>query len=194
MPDDSLYSADDTELLFRLSEGSKPAFDILYNRHWKQVFNAAYKRLNDEQQAQDIAQDVFVQLWIRGTKSPIENLGAYLQISARNGVFKHFEKQGKLSVLPETVVQDVADEHDRADSGMLHQEFLKAFNELVDTLPTQQRIIFKMRFEEDLSSQQIADQLNISPKTVRNQLGKALATLRTSLLVVQLLFMIYPGR
>lgn len=193
MAPDSLYDAEDTELLIKLSEGSRPAFDMLYNRHWKYVFNAAYKRLNDEQQAQDIAQDVFVQLWIRGTKSPIENLSAYLQVSARNGVFKHFEKQGKLSVLPDTV-KDVTDEHDRADAGLLHQEFLRSFNELVETLPQQQRIIFRMRFEEDLSSQQIADQLQISPKTVRNQLGKALATLRTSLLVLQFLFVLYPGK
>ncbi|HMI02916.1 MAG TPA: sigma-70 family RNA polymerase sigma factor [Pedobacter sp.] len=193
MGPDSLYDTEDTELLAKLSEGSKPAFDMLYNRHWKQVFNAAYKRLNDEQQAQDIAQDVFVQLWIRGTKSPIENLSAYLQVAARNGVFKHFEKQGKLSVLPDAI-EEVTDEHDRADAGMLHQEFLRSFNELVETLPQQQRIIFRMRFEEDLSSQQIADQLEISPKTVRNQLGRALTTLRTSLLVLQFLFMLYPGR
>ncbi|WP_285055981.1 RNA polymerase sigma factor [Pedobacter ginsengisoli] len=193
MAPENLYDAEDTELLIKLSEGSKPAFDTLYNRHWKYVFNAAYKRLSNEQQAQDIAQDVFVQLWIRGTKSPIENLSAYLQVSARNGVFKHFEKQGKLSVLPHTVV-DVTDEHDRADAGILHQEFLTSFNELVESLPQQQRLIFRMRFEEDLSSQQIADQLEISPKTVRNQLGRALTTLRGSLLALQFLFILYPGR
>lgn len=193
MAPENLYDAEDTELLIKLSEGSKPAFDTLYNRHWKYVFNAAYKRLSNEQQAQDIAQDVFVQLWIRGTKSPIENLSAYLQVSAKNGVFKHFEKQGKLSVLPDTV-GDVTDEHDRADAGILHQEFLTSFNELVESLPQQQRLIFRMRFEEDLSSQQIADHLEISPKTVRNQLGRALTTLRGSLLALQFLFILYPGR
>lgn len=192
MHQDSLYNANDTELLLQLSKGSRPAFDALYNRHWKQIYNAAYKRLNDEQQAQDIAQDVFVQLWTRGTTSPIENLAAYLHTSARNGVFKYFEKQGKQSALPDTI-ENISDEHDRADAGMLHQEFLNAFNELVDTLPTQQRIIFKMRFEQDLNSQQIAEQLGISPKTVRNQLGKALATLRTSLLVLHLLFAMYSA-
>src|SRR5215217_1747828 len=127
---DSSYRTEDAELLLELSKGSKQAFDMLYNRHWKQVFNAAYKRLNDEQQAQDIAQDVFVQLWIRGTSSPIENLSAYLHVAARNGVFKHFEKQGKLAILPDTS-KNIADEHERADAGMLHQEFLKSFNELV---------------------------------------------------------------
>ncbi|WP_431200591.1 sigma-70 family RNA polymerase sigma factor [Mucilaginibacter sp. P25] len=69
--------------------------------------------------------------------------------------------------------------------------FLKAFNELIDTLPPQQRIIFNLRFNEGLSSQQIADQLEISPKTVRNQMGKALATLRKSLFLLHVLLYFY---
>ncbi|WP_449437028.1 RNA polymerase sigma factor [Pedobacter steynii] len=56
----------DHELLLQLSEGSKHAFDILYNRYWKLVFNTAFKRLNNMERAQDIAQDVFVQLWVGG--------------------------------------------------------------------------------------------------------------------------------
>ena len=55
-PEGHLIPAD-TELLLRLGNGDKHAFDILYNRYWKQVFNAAYKRLGDREQAQDIAQD-----------------------------------------------------------------------------------------------------------------------------------------
>ncbi|HEY0177867.1 MAG TPA: RNA polymerase sigma-70 factor [Pedobacter sp.] len=193
MYQDSFHNAEDSALLLRLSEGSKRAFDILYDKYWKQVFNAAYKRLNDTEAAQDIAQDVFVQLWIRGTKSPIENLPAYLFVAARNSVFKHLEKEGKYTALPD-VARQLENPLDRADADMLYEEFLVAFNEMINTLPSQQRIIFKMRFEEDLSSQQIADQLQISPKTVRNQLGKALATLRTSLVFAQFLLFLYPGK
>jgi RNA polymerase sigma factor (sigma-70 family) len=80
---------------------------------------------------------------------------------------------------------------ERADADVLYHEFLKSFNQLIDALPAQQRIIFKMRFEEDLNSAQIAHQLQISPKTVRNQLGKALATLRSSLLLFQVIFHLY---
>jgi len=189
MYQDSFHSAEDTTLLLQLSEGSKHAFDILYDKYWQQVYNAAYKRINKSEQAQDIAQDVFVQLWIRGNKSPIENLPAYLFVAARNSVFKHLEKEGKYSALPETADQ-LEDPLDRADADLLHEEFLKAFNELINALPAQQGMIFKMRFEEDLTSQQIADLLQISPKTVRNQLGKALSTLRSSLFLYCLLNMI----
>lgn len=135
------------------------------------------------ERAQDIAQDVFVQLWISGTTSSIKNLPAYLNVAARNAVFKHLEKEGRYVVLPDTAAELEGTLGD-ADAKILHAEFLEAFHQLIEKLPSQQRMIFKMRFEEDLSSQQIADKLQISPKTVRNQLGKALNTLRTSLMLL----------
>jgi RNA polymerase sigma factor (sigma-70 family) len=133
---------------------------------------------------------VFVQLWTRGSKSVIENLPAYLLVSARNGVFKVMEKEARLAAVPVDTSPEVESPLDRADAAILHKEFLEAFNKLVDALPAQQRLIFKMRFEEDLSSQQIADALNISPKTVRNQLGKVLSALRKSLLMINVVFIV----
>lgn len=187
---ESLNSSGDDELLLQLSEGSKPAFDVLYNRYWRLVFNTAFKRLNDMERAQDIAQDVFVQLWTRGSTSPIENLPAYLNVAARNGVFKHLEKEGRYAALPDAVAELEGTQGD-ADAKILHKEFLQAFQQLIDSLPEQQRIIFKMRFEEDLSSQEIADRLQISPKTVRNQLGKSLNKLRTSLMLFYAVVLYY---
>ena len=190
---ESLNSVGDHELLLQLSEGNKHAFDILYNRYWKLVFNTAFKRLNDMERSQDIAQDVFVQLWVRGTASPIENLPAYLNVATRNGVFKHLEKEGKYAALPDTVAQLEGTLGD-ADAKILHDEFLEAFDQLIESLPSQQRIIFRMRFEDDLSSQEIADRLQISPKTVRNQLGKALNKLRTSLMLFYAVVLYYQTR
>jgi len=190
MYQENSHQVEDALLLQQLSEGNKSAFNILYDKYWKQVFDAAYKRLNDVDSSQDIAQEVFTQLWIRGSQTKIENLPAYLYVAARNTVFKFLEKQGRYTSIPELVNQ-IEDPLDRADADIIFTEFLKAFNALTDALPPQQRIIFKMRFEEDLSSQQIADRLLISPKTVRNQLGKALATLRTSLLLLYFILFLY---
>jgi RNA polymerase sigma-70 factor (family 1) len=178
-----LNIADDAELLLSLSKGSKPAFDLLYNKYWKLVYNTAFKRLNDSDRAQDVAQDVFVQLWIRGSKAPIHNLPAYLMVAARNGVFKQMEKEAKYLSVPNGA-DDLESAFDRADANMLHGEFLQMLATIINTLPPQQRIIFDLRFNEGLSSQKIADQLQISPKTVRNQMGRALNTLRKSLFVI----------
>ncbi|MES2828501.1 MAG: sigma-70 family RNA polymerase sigma factor [Bacteroidota bacterium] len=156
-------------------------FEDLYNKYWKLVFNAAYKRLGDLEIAKDITQDVFVQLFTRQESAPVENIPAYLLISVRNAVFKHLERSGRI-VFTDDAALDVPDSKADADAGIRNREFIASFEKLVDTLPPQQKIIFKLKFEEELSSAQIAENLQISPKTVRNQLGKALSALRSSLL------------
>jgi RNA polymerase sigma factor (sigma-70 family) len=191
MNNDDLDNTQDAVLLVQLSEGSKPAFDTLYNRHWKLVYQSALKRLNNPERAQDVAQDVFVQLWIRGNKSVIENLPAYLLVSSRNAVFKLLEKEARMSSVSVDSSPEIESPFNRADASILHKEFLASFEKLVDGLPSQQRLIFKMRFEEDLNSNYIAEILNISPKTVRNQLGKVLATLRQHLLLLNSLIVTY---
>ena len=165
-------------------------FEELYNRYWKLVFNAAYKRLGDTEKSRDITQDVFVQLLTRQQNAPVENIPAYLLISTRNAVFKYLEKSGRIS-FSRDVDLDVADDKNEADAGIRDREFLNTFNSLVDKLPAQQKVIFKLRYEEEFSSAQIAEQLDISPKTVRNQLGKTLATLRSALL--SLLLIVLPS-
>jgi len=174
----------DYELLEQLAtESSRTAFDVLYSRYWKSVLNQAYKRLGDAAAAQDIAQEVFFQLWKKGTteKIHIENLGAYLFVSVRNGVFRHFEKVSRYESLSD-VVSEMEQLHAGADGNLLYQEFLQSFAALINNLPQQQRVIFRLRFEDGLSTQEIAEQLDLSVKTVRNHLGRALATCREALL------------
>lgn len=183
------HSLTDTDLLLDLSEGSRDAFDILYNRHWKKVFNTAYKRVNDKEIAEDITQDIFLQLWISGTTKQIMDLPAYLHVAVRNGVFKRMGREVKYTELPDNAVE-IENPLQAADSYMLHQEFINSFQLLVESLPEQQRIIFKLRFNESLSSQQIAERLQISPKTVRNHIGRALATLKTEIVLFQVLLFI----
>jgi len=183
------HSLTDAELLLDLSEGSKDAFDILYNRYWKNVFNTAYKRVNDKEIAEDISQDIFLQLWISGTKKQIADLPAYLHVAARNGVFKRMGREEKYTELPDNA-SEIEHPLQTADSKMLHQEFINSFQLLIENLPEQQRIVFKLRFNESLSSQQIAEKLQISPKTVRNHIGRALATLKTEIVLFQILLLV----
>lgn len=186
----NIADIDDNVLLAKVSEGDRGAFDILYNRYWKWVFNAAYKRTNDREIAEDVAQDVFVQLWTRKANHLIESLPSYLLIAARNGVFKRLGKEDRYTDLTEDLH---AAEHsvDTTDAKLLHKEFLAAFTELIETLPEQQRLIFKYRFNDGLSSQEIADKLQISPKTVRNHIGRALATLKKEMIWLQVLAILH---
>jgi RNA polymerase sigma-70 factor (family 1) len=184
-----LNTVDDNELLLLLSDGNKAAFDALYSRYWKKVYNSAFKRVRDEGIAKDVAQDVFIQLWTRQSKLPVINVGAYLEVAARNSVFKQIEKASKYSSLSDILVEPESN-LGHADTMILHAEFLDAFQQLIQSLPPQQQLIFNLKFNEGLSSQQIAEKLDLSVKTVRNQMGRALTTLRQSFFLGFILYII----
>ncbi|RZK58828.1 MAG: sigma-70 family RNA polymerase sigma factor [Pedobacter sp.] len=191
MQRENLHGTEDSELLLELTQGNRHAFDIIYNRYWKMVFDAAYKRVENVDDAKDIAQEVFVQLWRRGAKEPIKQLDSYLFVATRNGVFKHFELESRF--VSEQYAGDTLQDPTSADQHVMYKDFVRSFANLVDALPPQQRQIFKMRFEQDMSSHEIAQALGISPKTVRNLLGKSLARLKSSYFVVFLLLSCFPA-
>ncbi|MGN7204295.1 RNA polymerase sigma factor [Pedobacter sp. SAFR-022] len=193
MYEENVKILEDSALVLQVAAQNRLAFDELYDRHFKLVYNAAFKRLNSADQAADIAQEVFVQLWTRKSTAPIENLPAYLFTLVRNNVFKFLEREQRYQPLPE-----LFDRWDgstgNADAVLLYQEFVVAFEQLVSALSPQQQIIFRMRYEQELSPAEIADKLDISPKTVRNQLGKALFRLKSAVAISILFYFIISGR
>lgn len=180
MTPDLFNNDDDCVLLRQLQDDSKLAFDTLYQKYWKQVFNSTYKRIKDIDKSEDIAQDIFTKLWLRRAELSINNLPAYLNTAVKNSVFTLMNKESRYIPVNEHHLQIIA-ENTNADAEILRKDFMKAYEVLVNALPGQQRAIFRMRYHKDLSTDEIALQLHLSPKTVRNHLGRALTTLRASL-------------
>ena len=184
-----VHTNQDTLLLIKLSEGCSDAFDELYEKYWSHVFDEAYKRLGNRDQAKDIAQEVFTSMWTRGTETLIENLPAWLYKVTKNQVYKQMQKQERFVPIPDLLAE--LEGHDGwADTALVAKELLRAYEALIASLPDQQRIIFRMRYQDELSPDEIALKLNLSPKTIRNHLGRALLKLRTIFMLVQLLLIL----
>jgi len=179
----------DKLLLLDLKEGRTEAFDALYEKYWKRTYAAAFKRLQNPEQAKDIIQDVFLQLWLKREETLIENLPAYLLTAVKNKVFNWMEKERKYTPVPELFLL-LKTSQDQTDAELLRKEFSKTYEALINTLTISQQKIFRLRYQQDLSTSEIAEQLNISRKTVQNQLGKAIAQLRASLVMISLLMII----
>src|ERR1700744_5588133 len=176
----------DELLLLQLGEGSKDAFKALYDKYWKVVYAAAYKRLQDEDLAKDVTQDIFLQLWARRESLEIRSMAAYLHTAVRNKVYNVFEAQRKFTPVPD-LFASLSSRGDQADSELLKKEFINAYQRLIDKLPATQKKVFQMRFNEGLSTEEIAEQLNISRKTVQNNLSSAVSGMRSSLTAIALL-------
>lgn len=125
MQDDE--NVNDKLLLLRLREGNRAAFDALYERHWKLVFSAAYKRLQNEELAKNVTQEVFVHLWNRSANAGIENLPTYLFTAVRNKVFTHLARESSSSSAP-GITDDQADDADYQDTAFVTKELSACAN------------------------------------------------------------------
>lgn len=175
----------DLLLLSNLRMGDKKAFDNLYERHWDKVFYTALKKIKDVDVAKDITQEVFTYIWLNRETNHILDLDAYFFSAVRNNVFRLMKREKRFTSISELIV-----EHKNfcsADTEILEKELFIAYERLVQSMCPAQREIYNLRYKEDLSTYEIAKQLNISRKTVQNQLGRALTLLRTSLMTVAIL-------
>jgi RNA polymerase sigma factor (sigma-70 family) len=175
----------DPELLAQLANDNEQAFQLLYSRHWKRLYSAAFKRLPDHDMVKDILQEIFLQLWLRRSNLKISNLEAYLSRAVRNRVLKQFEQEDRYTPL-ETLLAELGNSSSNADALVLRDELRKAYKDLLDSLTPSQRTILQLRYEQDLSTEEIAQLLDISRKTVQNQLRTALLQIRSSLPIMVL--------
>lgn len=171
----------DTLLLKQVEEGSKKAFDILFEKYWESAFSEAYKRLKKYDNAKDIVQEIFTHIWINRETLHIENLPAYLNVAIRNRVIKYVARQ-KLVHPFFSILDNIPEKNSQTDADLLWKEFFESFEAFMESLPPKRQTIFRLRFQEDLPTKVISMQLGITRKTVQNQLGKAIETLRVSLL------------
>lgn len=188
LPENSL--SDDAVLLEQIAQGSEAAFNLLFEKYWDRSYVEAYKRLKNSDDAKDIVQEIFAHIWTNRQLLNIKNLPAYLHIAVRNRVIKLMTRQKPVHPFF-SVLDNIPEKYSLADSNLLWKEFFSAYEALLQSLPPKRRVIFRMRYQDGLSTKDISGQLGIKRKTIQNQLGKAIDTLKVSLLRIFIIVFIY---
>lgn len=168
------------QLLLLMAEGDKESFSVIYRNYWHELYCEAYKRLGNKEQSEDIVEEIFISLWERRINLQIENLSAYLYTAVRYRVYNYVARNritDKFYEPFETLVSPSG-----ADAIMIGKELEQLARIYIDALPKKRKKIFALYFDENLSTREIAEQLNISQKTVQNQLGTAMNGLRACIL------------
>nr|WP_294941087.1 sigma-70 family RNA polymerase sigma factor [uncultured Mucilaginibacter sp.] len=179
--DVSVPQPDDAFLLRQVGCSCERSFNALFSKYWEKAYSDAFKRLKDADLAKDVVQEVFMHIWEKRETSHILNLPAYLNVAVRNKVFKQVEKQTLHNPFFEEL-ENIPSKHSNADENLLWKEFFDSYEVLVKSLPASRQTIFRLHYQEDLSTKAIAAELGISRKTVQNQLGKVMKKLKVSLL------------
>ncbi|HEU4552906.1 MAG TPA: sigma-70 family RNA polymerase sigma factor [Chitinophaga sp.] len=171
----------DGELLNAIREDDAAAFEMLYDRYWKALYQKACQRVNQDE-AKDMVQEVMITLWKRRSHVTVKGgeIGAYLFTAIKYRVISHYAFSE--AEIKQTAFFDILDQVQEAHPNSLETKELKQLiDNAVSQLPARMQQIFRMSREDDYSIAEIARQLNLSEQTVKNQLTEALKRLRIAL-------------
>lgn len=167
-------------LVKNLSKGNLLAFNTLFKEYSGRLYRFAIGYLKSKEEAEELVQEVFTIIWEKRAALKEElSFRSFLFTIAFNIIRKYFRNRAYLS---EYLKSGISDEHDMQTSDKISYNSLnKYIAELVNQLPERRREIFKKSRFEGQSIKEIAEELNISHKTVENQLTDALKFIRTNL-------------
>lgn len=171
------HSYNNNILLDLLSKSDEFAFTEIYSRFWQKLFAIAYNRLKEIQEAEDIVHDIFASLWANRNKIEIESLDNYLATAAKYMVLAKIKRKEREQIYNNGSHQAPVFELS-IETSLHYKRILEIVKNEVEKLPEKCRLIFKYSRYEGMPVKQIAYELNISPKTVENQLNKALKQLK----------------
>lgn len=172
----------DTATLSMLQQGNEEVFESVFKQHFNNLNAYAFTILKDTVSAEEVVQSLFLKLWEKKDVLNIQtSLKSYLYRATYNdcmNILKHLQVRQRHQ-------DHVSYFHDRtsenASSRLQENELKNELQKAINLLPEKCRTIFQMSRFEELKYQEIADQLDISIKTVENQMGKALKVLRHAL-------------
>jgi RNA polymerase sigma-70 factor (ECF subfamily) len=172
------FDRTDAELLALLRAGDRHVFATIYDRYCAALYRTALRILNDDDIAKDVVQEAFIMLFEKINERTILNLQAYLFQTVKYQCFMQL-RSGRIS---EKHLQqmNLIIASNELEEEMDAKELQSRLDQSIATLPEKCREVFYLSRFESLPNRKIAERLKISPKTVENQITKALKILHTS--------------
>lgn len=164
----------------RVRGSDNVAFKILFDDLWSHMASYASSIIDDAEVSKDILQDVWMDYWKRREDIQVQNIQGYLYKALRNACYKYI-RDNKLTSLQQTVVDTATYDQETIDSEEKHISRVSELNLSLNNLPERCREIFLLSRLNDFTNEEIAKSLNITKKTVENQISIALKKLRKDL-------------
>jgi RNA polymerase sigma-70 factor (ECF subfamily) len=168
-----------THLQELVTAGNQRAFEDLYRLFFTRLFNFSMLYVHKKEVAEEIVNDIMMKVWHRREDlNAISNLETYLFVAVRNHSLNYLAQYSPyhVSIEPDAIQGELINFHDPGRE-MEWKEIHFRLNQAIDELPDQCRTVFKLIREEGFRYKQVAEILNISPRTVETQLFRAIKKL-----------------
>lgn len=180
---------EEEDWIIALQNGDEKGFEQIYQKYWPKLFSAAYNHTRIRETAQEIVQEVFVSLWVnRSTVTIHTNLQGYLLRAVRNKIYDHFDKQNVRSKYELFVSVQQPNAINFTEQEVIYSELDELVHMEINVLPETTRQVFQLSRFNGFTIPEIADEMQVSVKTVEYHLTKALKHLRLRL--TELLFLV----
>lgn len=175
-------SLSDHELAALIKESDHRAYEFLYRRYFRLLFTHAYKKLRDKEQAKDVIQELFANLWLkREVVNFSTSISGYLFTAVNNKVIDHFLHKGVAEKYVSSFANFLNAGPNHADHRIREKQLADLIENEIKQLPSKMRDVFELSRKDHLTHKQIAEKLGISEKTVDRQISNALYRLKTKL-------------
>ena len=153
----------------------------LYKTHHKRMCNHALNIIGDMDAAQDIVQEVFVKVWKNMDEIEMGDYFKYYLLKATTSTsLNYLQKTKRFREIKEEVKQASPPKPEEQDPAQL-EELKRSIRSAIDRLPPKCKMVYILCRQEDMSYKEVAEHMDISIKTVENQMGIALKKLREDL-------------
>lgn len=182
----------DEQLVAQLKKGDEQAFAEIYHRYAGSLAGFAASKLYSLEDARDLLHDMFVKLWEGREQLYItSNLQSYLYAVIRHRIIDKIRKNITREEYASIARSLIATDQQGVDKQLEGKELEQTIEKSLDQLSPRVKEIYKLSRQQGLSNHEIAQRLNLSEQTVKNQLSAALKHLRKSLACVGLLVFLY---
>jgi RNA polymerase sigma-70 factor (family 1) len=175
-----LYS--DERLMQEIKADNLFAFDILYKKYCTKLYRFGFSIVKSEEEAENLVQDVFLNLWENRYKVKKDaSVKYYLFSIAYNSAVSIIRKKSRESRFIEYMMSQQVVNQEPVNIEVEYTELTDKLNEIVDRLPGRQKKVYILHKVEGLKYREIAERLNISVNTIENHMSRARKTIRLKL-------------
>jgi RNA polymerase sigma-70 factor (ECF subfamily) len=166
-------------LALRLQQADEAAFCMLYDHFKTKLYRYCLKFTKCEETAKEVVHDIFVKLWEEKAQLDADlNISSFLFTIAKHKLINHLKKAALSTAYVQEQKRRTSEACFSTERGLEYDNYLELANRAVTHLPPQRQLIFTMSRQQELSHQEIAAALGISKNTVKEQIAKALKSLR----------------
>ena len=170
-----LMERNEARHILRMKNGDEKSFRWIYGQYHVKIYHYCFKFIRQKELVDEIVSDIFVKLWAK--RMDLDNhksVGGLLHKIARDYCIDQLRKTARSAELRNSFLLHYEESLVNSIEHELHfEESLRAMDKVIDTLPPKRKLVFQMRYQNDMTNAKIADELDISPNTVKVHLAKA---------------------